>query len=202
MSRWQPDARERLTRAAMDLFEERGFAETTVPEITARAGLTTRTFFRHFADKREVLFSDEGELPALASRMIAEAPASATPMDVVTHGLDAVAAAHFDGRFEHFKRRRATIQLDASLKERELQKLSALSDAISGGFQDRGVAVLESILIAHITATVFSVSISRWLDGDGRTPLIELLHDTLATLQSIAVPSADVEARRSVAPST
>ena len=58
MGRWEPDARDRLERAALELFVEHGFDPVTVPEITARAGLTTRTFFRHFADKREVLFAD------------------------------------------------------------------------------------------------------------------------------------------------
>ena len=82
MSRWQPDARERLERAALELFTEQGFAETTVPQITAKAGLTTRTFFRYFADKREVLFSNDEEAAELAARMIAEAPAHLTPMEI------------------------------------------------------------------------------------------------------------------------
>lgn len=81
-SRWQPNARERLERAAVELFLEQGFAETTVPQITARAGLTTRTFFRHFADKREVLFAVEEEIPGLVARLVAEAPASFWPDEV------------------------------------------------------------------------------------------------------------------------
>jgi len=60
----------------MELFTEQGFAETTVPQITARAGLTTRTFFRHFTDKREVLFAGEEELPVLVARLAAEAPSA------------------------------------------------------------------------------------------------------------------------------
>jgi len=80
MGRWQPGARERLERAALELFLEQGFAETTVLRITARAGLTTRTFFRHFVDKREVLFAGEEEMPALVERLMAEAPATLGPM--------------------------------------------------------------------------------------------------------------------------
>src|SRR5690242_17827938 len=98
MVRWQPDARERLREAALELFAEQGFAATTVPAITARAGLTTRTFFRHFADKREVLFADEAELPAHAERLVAEAPADTSPLAIVMEGLRAVAEARFESR--------------------------------------------------------------------------------------------------------
>jgi len=76
MSRWQPNARDRLERAAVELFIDQGFAETTVPQITARAGLTTRTFFRHFVDQRAALFARDEELPALVARLVADAPAS------------------------------------------------------------------------------------------------------------------------------
>src|SRR5215469_8880269 len=99
MSRWQPDARERLRKAAMELFAEQGFAATTVPEITARAGLTTRTFFRHFADKREVIFGGE-EIPALATRLIADAPPDLDPAAVIVAGLKTVAETRFEGRRE------------------------------------------------------------------------------------------------------
>src|SRR3954470_10900165 len=97
MSRWRPDARERLQQAAIELFAEQGFAATTVPEITARAGLTTRTFFRHFADKREELFAGD-ESAALATRMLAEAPPSLDPMTLIVEGLRTVVAPRFEGR--------------------------------------------------------------------------------------------------------
>jgi AcrR family transcriptional regulator len=90
MSRWEPNARDRLERAAVELFIDQGFAETTVPQITARAGLTTRTFFRHFADKRAVLFARDEELPALVARLAADAPASLSPMRVIAHALETV----------------------------------------------------------------------------------------------------------------
>ena len=96
MSRWRPDARERLERAAFELFAEQGFAATTVPEITARAGLTTRTFFRYFADKREVIFGG-AEIPDLATRLIADAPASLDPVTLVYGGLQTVAETRANG---------------------------------------------------------------------------------------------------------
>ncbi|ROR90919.1 TetR/AcrR family transcriptional regulator [Nocardioides aurantiacus] len=185
MSRWQPNARERLADAALELFVEQGFASTTVPEITARAGLTTRTFFRHFADKREVLFDSGDSLPALARRIIAEAPPELSPIAVIAGGLDTVASEQFGGDIEHFRTRRAVIHADESLRERELRKMSALSEAISHGFRQRGLDELRATLVAHVTATVFSVAIGRWLDEDKPAPLSELLHDTLAVLRSV-----------------
>jgi len=191
MSRWQPNARDRLERAAVELFIEQGFAETTVPQITARAGLTTRTFFRHFADKREVLFAGDEELPALVARLVADAPASLSPIMVIAHGLETVAATRFEGRLEYLRTRRVVIQADEGLRERELRKLSALSEAISQGFRNRGGVELTSILAAQLAVTVFSVTISRWLDQDGEQPLSELVHDTLRALQSVTADPAE-----------
>ncbi len=190
MSRWQPNARDRLERAAVELFTEQGFAETTVPQITARAGLTTRTFFRHFADKREVLFARDEELPAFVARLAAEAPASLSPMMLIAYALETVAAIRLEGQRAYLRTRRAVIQTDEGLRERELRKLSALSDAINQGFRNRGVDELTSLLAAQLAVTVFSVTISRWLDQDededGAQPLSALVHDTLCALRSVA----------------
>lgn len=191
MSRWQPNARERLERAALELFIEQGFAETTVPQITAHAGLTTRTFFRHFADKREVLFAGEEELPALVVRLMADAPASLSPMLLIVQGLETVVATRFEGRHANLRTRRAIVQADEGLRERELRKLSVLSEAISRGFRNRGVDELTAMLAAQLAVTVFSVTISRWLDQDGEQPLSELVHDTLRALRSVIVDPAD-----------
>ncbi len=190
MSRWQPNARDRLERAAVELFIEQGFAETTVPQITARAGLTTRTFFRHFADKREALFARDDELPALVARLAADAPASLSPMMLIAYALETVAATRLEGQRAYLRARRTVIQADEGLRERELRKLSALSDAISRGFRNRGVDELTSILAAQLAVTVFSVTISRWLDQDGAHPLSDLVHDTLRALRSVTADPA------------
>ncbi|TIH40340.1 TetR/AcrR family transcriptional regulator [Subtercola vilae] len=190
MSRWQPDARERLERAALELFADQGFGETTVPQITARAGLTTRTFFRHFADKKEVLFANEIDVPALAAQMIAAAPAELTPMQIISGGLEAVAAAQFSSGVDYVVARKAVIESDEGLRERELHKQSALASAIAQSFVARGVDELEATLTAHLTVTVFSVSIGRWLDQNGAVPLPELLHETLAALRGIMVDAS------------
>src|SRR5450631_2731921 len=108
MSRWEPDARGRLERAAMELYAERGFEQTTVAEIAKRAGLTERTFFRHFADKREVLFAGAGSLQELLVSTVAAALDSLSPIDAVAVGLDAVAALLQEGR-EYSRQRQAII---------------------------------------------------------------------------------------------
>jgi len=185
MSRWQPDARERLELAAIELFVEHGFAETTVPQITARAGLTTRTFFRHFADKREVLFVREAEVPGLAARMIAEAPASLSPMEIVSGGLEQVAAAQFAGGVDNFIARKAIIRSDAGLREREMLVMASLTEALRSGFVARGVSALDAELAAHITVTTFGISIGRWLTSGGQSDLPTLLHETLAAFRAV-----------------
>src|SRR5689334_23344340 len=91
MSRWKPNARSRLEQAALELFAERGFEQTTVAEIADRAGLTERTFYRHFADKREVLFWGQGLLQEAYENTISSMPASVAPMDAVAAALEAIA---------------------------------------------------------------------------------------------------------------
>ncbi|MFD9129671.1 TetR/AcrR family transcriptional regulator, partial [Kitasatospora sp. NPDC059571] len=83
MGRWEPNARGRLAEAALGLYGERGYEQTTVAEIAERAGLTERTFFRHYADKREVLFDGSGVLQELFAAAVAGAPESAAPIDAV-----------------------------------------------------------------------------------------------------------------------
>ena len=169
----------------MTLFAERGFTATTVPEIAEAAGLTTRTFFRHFADKREVLFANEIDVPALASRMIADAPAGLSPMQIIAGSLEAVAAAQFSGGVDYFLARKAIIQSDDGLREREMHMMSRLSEALREGFVARGVDGLTADLTAQMTLAVFGTSIGRWLRQGGDADLPELLHDTLARLRSV-----------------
>src|ERR1700684_1135332 len=133
MSRWQPDARQRLEQAAIELFSAQGFAATTVPQIAARAGLTTRTFFRHFADKREVLYGGD-EIPHLAPRLITHAPASLDPATLLIGGLRTVAEIRFEGRREEIRVRRAIIRSDEGLRERDLRKRAELGGGMRAGF--------------------------------------------------------------------
>jgi AcrR family transcriptional regulator len=183
VSRWRPDARERLERAALELFAEQGFAATTVPEITARAGLTTRTFFRHFADKREVLFGGP-EVPALAGGMIADAPASLDPVTLLFGGLQTVAETRFEGRRDDLRERRAIIRSDDGLRERDRRKRGELSEAIRTGLAGRGVPATTAALLGEITVTLLYVALDEWLDTDDDRTLFEVIFSTLGVLQA------------------
>jgi AcrR family transcriptional regulator len=191
VSRWRPDARQRLEKAAIELFLEQGFAATTVPEITARAGLTTRTFFRHFADKREVIFADS-EIPDLATRMIAEAPASLDPMTLIVLGLREVTAVRFEGRRADIRVRRDIIRSDDGLQERNLRKRARLSEAIRAGLAGRGVDPAAAALIAETCVTLLFVSLDEWLDRNDDVSLFQLIRTNLDALQAaIALPARD-----------
>src|SRR4051794_13163473 len=119
MGRWEPDARGRLERAALELYRERGFEQTTVAEIAKRAGLTERTYFRHFADKREVLFAGAGTMRELLVSTVAEAPDDLAPIEAAVAGVEA-AGAVIQERRELARQRQAIIAANAELQEREL----------------------------------------------------------------------------------
>jgi AcrR family transcriptional regulator len=184
VSRWRPGARERLQQAAHELFAEQGFAATTVPEITARAGLTTRTFFRHFADKREVLYADDAEVPAMVARMMAEAPPAAEPLALIVEGLRTVAETRFEPRRTALRARRELVRTDAGLQERDLRKRAVMSEAIREGFRARGIDTARATLLAETCVTLINVSLAEWLDRDDDRPLYDIILETLATLRS------------------
>lgn len=185
MGRWRPGGRERLIAAALELFAEQGFAATTVPEITARAGLTTRTFFRHFADKREVLFADAAEAPGLAAALLAGAPAGAEPMSVILGALRTVAETRFEPRKRELRALRDIVGSDDGLRERELHKRAALCEAIREGFQARGVDATRAALLAESSVTLLFVAVGEWLDRDDERSLYAVIEDSLAELRAV-----------------
>src|ERR1700751_1964679 len=140
MSRWEPNARGRLEQAAVELYRERGFEETTVAEIAERAGLTERTFFRHFADKREILFAGGRQLQDLVVSAVASAPDSATPLEAAAAGIEAAGSMLEERRGRVFARRRQDIiAASAELRERELHKLAAMAAGVAEALRGRGV---------------------------------------------------------------
>ncbi|MEV7041678.1 helix-turn-helix domain-containing protein, partial [Amycolatopsis sp. NPDC051061] len=169
MARWQPNASERLVVAALDLFEERGYENTTVIEIAERAGLTKSTFFRHFPDKREVLFGGDAMAGLLAAG-IADAPTAATPLDAVVHALDALGREAFTAERRAFAtRRRAVISAHPELREREALKGLGLTAAMAEALERRGVPDPASRVAAQLGALVMTIAYERWSDpGGGR----------------------------------
>ena len=185
MSRWEPGARGRLEQAAMELFLERGFEQTTVTEIAGRAGLTQRTFFRHFADKREVLFGGSGALQELLVSTLASAPESAAPIDAVAAALEA-AAAGLQERREYSRQRQAVIAANQELQERELIKLASLSAALADALRQRGVTDPAASLAAEAGIAVFRIAIERWQNDPGQRDLVQLMRESLDALKATA----------------
>ncbi|AXK34105.1 TetR/AcrR family transcriptional regulator [Streptomyces armeniacus] len=185
MSRWEPNARERLERAALELYGERGFDRTTVAEIARRAGLTERTFFRHFADKREVLFWGETALQDVCVNAVAAAPAGAAPIDALAAALDA-AAALLEERRAFARQRQAVVAGNARLQERELIKLASLSAALAAALRGRGVTEPAASLTAEAGMVVFKIAFARWVDEPGQGGLAPLIRDSLAQLRAVA----------------
>jgi AcrR family transcriptional regulator len=187
MARWQPDARSRLTQAALDLYEERGFEGTTVAEIAERAGLTKRTFFRHFADKREVLFSGTDELERLIVEGIAAAPATAHPLDAVVGGLEATTTVFDDERLPYARRRTAIVTANPDLQERELIKMERLAGAIAAGLRARGVGEPAASLAARAGVTIFHVAFGQWIADGAEEDFGSLIHQTAKELRAVAL---------------
>jgi AcrR family transcriptional regulator len=163
MGRWQPDARGRLEKAAMELFRERGFDATTVAEIAERAGLTERTFFRHYADKREVLFGGASILQEMLVSGVRAAPAGLAPVAVIVGALEEVSDRLFEERGEFARQRQAVIASNAELQEREVVKLATLAAAVAGALRDRGVTEPAASLAGEAGIAVFKVAFERWV---------------------------------------
>jgi AcrR family transcriptional regulator len=184
MGRWEPDSRGRLEGAALALFGERGFENTTVAEIASRAGLTERTFFRHFADKREVLFSGAGTLQDLLVNGVAGAPASAAPIEAVVAALEA-AGALLQERRDYARQRQMVIAANTELRERELIKLASLATALADALRRRGVKDPAASLTGEAGIAVFKIAFERWLDTPGQRDLPQLIRDSLDELRAV-----------------
>ncbi|MFD6530588.1 TetR/AcrR family transcriptional regulator [Streptomyces sp. NPDC060184] len=187
MGRWQPNARERLGQAALELYGEYGFEQTTAAQIAARAGLTERTFFRHYADKREVLFGGAQVLEQTFVAALAATPRTAAPIDAMASALEAVAG-YFEDRRAFARQRQAVIMASADLHERELIKLATLAAALTRTLRERGVPEPAAGLTAEAGIAVFKVGFERWVGGaeDEERPLLHFLRESLAELKAVA----------------
>ncbi len=185
VARWEPDARGRLEQAALQLFVERGYDNTTVADIADRAGLTERTFFRHFADKREVLFGGSTLLQELLSASVAAAPDDLTPIEAVRVALEA-AGALIQERGEWSQRRQAVIAANAELRERELIKLASLSSTLTDALRRRGVKEPAASLTAEVAIAAFKVAFERWVEQPTKRNLPRLIGQTIDQVGAVA----------------
>jgi AcrR family transcriptional regulator len=188
MGRWEPNARGRLREAAMELFEERGYEETTVVEIARRAGLTDRTFFRHFADKPEVLFDGSDVLQEVFVAGIAGARAEDPPMAVMASMLLGIAP-RLQADRERARRRHAIISGTPELLERELMKLARLAEVAGDALRQRGVPDPTAALVAETGIAVFRTAFALWIGPDEKAADLDaVMRETLAELAALTRP--------------
>jgi AcrR family transcriptional regulator len=185
VGRWEPDSRGRLQEAALSLFAERGFDQTTAAQIADRAGVTERTFFRHFADKREVLFGGAALLQERIVTGVADAPAADGPLEAVARGLDAAADMLGESRRDLARLRHEVISANPELRERELAKLADYAVAVAAVLRQRGVGDAQSSLAAEAGMTILRVAVERWATASGEDDLSAIMKDSVAELRAV-----------------
>jgi AcrR family transcriptional regulator len=185
MGRWEPDSKGRLQEAALALYAERGFDQTTAAEIAARAGLTERTFFRHFADKREVLFGGSALLKEHIVAAVAAAPEGTAPLDAVAIGLTAAASVLGEQRRDFSAQRQAVIAATPELRERELSKLADYAASVAAALRARGVMEPRATFAADAGMTIFRVAMERWADGEDPRDLRDIITSVLTEWRGV-----------------
>lgn len=188
MGRWVPGAQGRLINAAMHLYSERGYEQTTVAEIAKHAGLTERTFFRYFADKREVLFFGSEILERAVVEAVEAAPADVAPIDAIGAALESVATFFTDGP-SHPRRRQAVIDANPELRERERKKLAALAAAMAAALQRRGAKESTASLAAEMGVAVFKNAFEQWIRDPKERDVVYHVRESLAELKSVSAGS-------------
>jgi AcrR family transcriptional regulator len=195
MGRWEPNAQGRLVQAAFELYGERGFEQTTVEEIAKRAGLTERTFFRHFADKREVLFWGASTLEEQFRRALEGSPASLPEIDAVGNALEAVAV-DFEERRAFARERHRIISANAELQERERIKLASLAAALAEALRRRGAGDMTANLSAEMGIAIFRIGFERWIDETNERTFVQIVRDSLDELKTVVNSSRSGERSR------
>lgn len=189
MVRWKPEARDRLQAAAFELFAEQGFEDTTVAQIAEAVGLTERTFYRHFADKREVLFGGQDQVRQAFADGAAAAAADAAPLLVVQAAVAAGAAFFAGGRRPWALLRHRVVAATPELRERELLKMASLASVLVDALHDRGIAEPAATLAAESGALVFRVAFDEWITSGTEQPLTEVISAVFEELGAVTSAS-------------
>lgn len=189
MVRWQPGTRERLQAVALQRFASHGYDQTTVAEIAAAAEVTERTFFRHFADKPEVLFAGQDGFLAMFTDPIVAAPEGTPPFDLVRLALDASAAFFPEERRAWSRARQEIIDGNAALGERELGKLATLKARLGEVLRGRAMPEPVATMAAETVVTVFHLSFARWIAADEDRPFAEIAHERVDALTNLVHPA-------------
>jgi AcrR family transcriptional regulator len=188
VARWAPGARGRLQSAAFELYTQNGFEQTTVADIAARAGVTERTFYRYFADKREVFFDGAQDLQDFLVRAVEANPPDVAPLDVVAEALRRAAREIFADRSVLARQRQALIEANPELLERELVKMARLAGALSAALRAREVKEPAASVAAETGIALFRIAFARWVDERNTTGLDDLITSALGELRAVAAP--------------
>ncbi|GGB24755.1 TetR family transcriptional regulator [Flexivirga endophytica] len=185
MARWQPGARERLQATALQLFADHGFEQTTVAQIAHAAELTERTFFRHFADKREVLFAGQEDFLDLFTDPIDEAPAGTPAYELIRRSLDGAGGFFPDERRPFARVRASIIGTEPALQERELAKLAALKVRLGELFRERAIEEPAATLAAEAGVTIFHLSFQQWIAEGEQRSMSEIARERLDAMAAL-----------------
>jgi AcrR family transcriptional regulator len=185
VARWQPGAPERLRASALELFCEHGYDQTTVAEIAHRAGLTERTFYRHFADKREVLFQGGEVLRNALCEAVSAAPEGAGTRTLIDAALAGVGSCFPPERRAFARDRAVTLAAEPALQERELLKLADLKRGLAEAYVRRGLVETQAALAAETVMSVFHMAFQRWIAEGEERELPELQRAILAELHAL-----------------
>lgn len=183
MPRGSEDVRGRLQQAALELFGEHGYDRTTSAEIAARAGVTERTFFRHFADKREALFDGQARLGAALIAGIAAAPVALGPLETLLAVFQATTPM-IEANRPFAEPRQHVIAATPALQERELAKHAALTATLAEALRARGVDDRVAALAAQTGMAAFVQATLSWLDEPQRD-LRDHLDQTFVALRRL-----------------
>ncbi|MFE3189541.1 TetR/AcrR family transcriptional regulator [Nocardia sp. NPDC059240] len=186
MSRWAPDARERLEVAALELFVENGYAETTVAHIAERAGVNRATYFRHFADKREVLFGGEDILAERFGAGIRSAAPGATPIECLRTAFAAADAVMTEQQRAKVAQRVLVVAANTEVQERGLLKHARIAGTINAALRERGADELTARLAAEVGVLAFRVAVERWMKSTGGESFSHHAASALTDLQARA----------------
>ena len=189
MGRWAPGGRGRLEQAAWQLFADRGYDATTVADIAERAGLTERSFYRHFADKREVLFGGAPLLEAALVAATAEAGEAASPLDALAAAFTRVATELFSDGGEYARLRLRLVSASAELRERELAKMASLSTALADALEARGTPSRQASLAADVAVAAFRQAFEAWAAESGS--MADHLAAAFAEVRALAAVAGD-----------
>ena len=184
MSRWEPDARGRLLQAAVELFAERGYDATTATQIAERAGLTKTTLFRHFADKREILFQGQEELVTRVVDAVNEAPTEDSPFDILRRAVIALCAVHVEERREIRRELVTILPSSAELQERAVFKRFAVTDSLRGALAVRLGDARQAAVLADAGMRAYYDGYATWVESNEDGPLAKIVDIELDAFES------------------